>query len=102
MATTHGAPAMTSVPTAGDPLVDDLRDEKVLLLLKLSGPMNDRLEDLVHRTGYSKADLINFAVALFKTALDGVEEGKRVGIVNDDQELDTEFTGFHKNDSPVE
>jgi hypothetical protein len=101
MATTHDTPATTSGPQASVSVAHDFREEKLLLLLRLSGPMEERLDDLVRRTGHSKAEIINLSIALFKAALDGVEEGKRVGIVDDDRELDTEFTGFHKNGSPV-
>jgi hypothetical protein len=72
------------------------------ILLTLSGSTLKRLDDLVDRTGYDVAGVIATALTLYQMSLDAVEEGKRVGIVDDDREIDTEFTGFHKNDPTVE
>ncbi len=64
------------------------------LLLKLSPEMNGAIEDLMRRTGLPKADVLNMAVGLLKASADAVAEGKRVGIVAGDQELDMEFVGL--------
>ena len=101
MATIHEA-SITSAPSSeADPRRNPPESKNHLLLLSLTGPMHDRLEDLVSRSGYEKAELINLAVALFKASLDAIEEGKRVGIVDDDRDMQLEFRGFHKDDSTV-
>ncbi len=102
MATTIQVPVTLTVPTGSRTTADARNEGHYSLLLGLSEEMNSRIEDLAMRTGYDKAEVINLAVALFKASLDAVEDGKRVGIVEDDREMQTEFLGFHRNDPPVE
>ncbi len=72
------------------------------MVMEISGEMQIRLEDLIRRSGYDLGELFNVAIALFKVGLDAVEDGYRVGIVDDDREMSLDFTGFHKNDPPGE
>lgn len=95
MSPTSEAPVTLSVP---EPVhsAHEHEDEagRTYLLLGLTKPMNDRLEELALRSRISKAEIINRAVGLYKAAADAIAEGKRVGIASEDQELDTEFVGF--------
>ena len=68
--------------------------EATYLLLRLSPEMDRTIEDLMDRTGLSKADVLNMAVGFLKMASDATAEGKRVGIAGEDQELEVEITGL--------
>ena len=84
MATAQERPASFSMPNDSiESVRRSLIRERFSLLLSLSDEMEARVEDLVRRTGYDKGELLNMAIALFKAALDAVEEGQRVGVVED-------------------
>ncbi len=68
------------------------------LLLSLTEGTNRKIEDLTRRTGYDKGELIDVAMTLMQLSLQAVEEGKLVGVVAPDQDLELEFVGFHKDD----
>ena len=68
------------------------------LLLTLTDGTNRRIEDLSQQTGYDKGELIDIAMTLLQLSLQAVTEGKTVGVAAPDQELELEFTGFHKDD----
>ena len=69
-------------------------EEIVLLTLRLTPDVNALLEDLARRTGGTKADVFRMGVGLLKLSLDAIRDGKRVGAVRSDQDIDTEFVGF--------
>jgi hypothetical protein len=73
---------------------EDNQGPRVDFPLSLSPEMNRRIEELSERTKLPKEDVLNLAVGLLKAASDVIAEGKRVGIVDGDQELDEEFTGL--------
>ena len=75
-------------------LVGEPTPGRVLLTLEVSPHANAVLEDLAARFGTDKADVQRKAVGLLKLAMDARAEGKRVGAVEPDQDLDTEFVGF--------
>jgi hypothetical protein len=56
--------------------------------------MNTIVEELARRSGETRANIFNKAIVLFKKASDAASEGKRIGIADADQELETEFVGF--------
>ena len=64
------------------------------LLLGLTPEANQRIEELAQRTGDTKADLINKALGLYKAASDAHYNGLKVIILDEKQELETEFVGF--------
>ena len=65
------------------------------LLLTFSEELGARLDELVRRSGDSRADVLNQAIGLYKAVSDAIREGKRVGIVDDPEiELDTEIVGL--------
>ena len=68
--------------------------ENTYLLLRLSPEMDRAIEALMERTGLPKADVLNMAVGFLKTAADAIDEGKRIGIAGEEQELEVEFTGI--------
>ena len=67
---------------------------RVLLSLDLSPETNKLIEDLARQIKGSKGDVLRKAVGLFKLSMDAVNQGKKIGSVGPDQELDTEFVGF--------
>ena len=102
MATAQERPLSLTIPVASIPDLETLAENRHRVLLGLSDEMNDRIEDLICRTGYDQGELYNMAIALFKICHDAVEEGRRVGVVDDDREMAMDLTGFHKNDPPGE
>ena len=52
------------------------------------------LAELSAKTGESPNEIILKALALYKAAMEAVEQGKAVGIANDPKELEAEFVGF--------
>ncbi len=67
---------------------------RIFLKIDLSPEANALLDDLAHKIHGTKGEVFRRAVGLFKLAIDAVEQGKRVGAVDSDQELDTEFVGI--------
>ena len=95
MATTGEHPQATlSVPEGAKTIHDTVDQKRYQLRLSLSSEMNQALEQLARRYGTDKAEVLNLAVGLLKAFAAAVDEGKRVGIATDDQELDTEITGL--------
>ena len=86
------APATLSVPEGAKTIHDTLSDGRYHLVLGVSPEMNEVLEKLALRYGVEKADVLNRAVGLLNAFADAVDEGKRVGIATDEQELDIEIT----------
>jgi hypothetical protein len=68
--------------------------EDTFLLLRLSPEMDRVIEELMKHSALAKEEVINMAVGFLKTAADAIDEGKRVGIAREDQELEVEFTGI--------
>ena len=64
------------------------------LLLGMTEAVNGRVEELALRTGDSKADVFNKALALYWSALEAIDEGNRVGVAGPGQELETELIGY--------
>ena len=88
------SPMTLAVPPGACAIRDSHEKERHYLLLGLSEEMNSTLEDLAHRTDDTKADILNKAVGLYKLASDATREGKRVVIVDDNQEQENEIVGF--------
>ncbi|MEO6810093.1 MAG: DNA-binding protein [Isosphaeraceae bacterium] len=96
MATIDDRPITLTVPP-GSKFIPETRDDqgRTYLLLSLTEEMNEQLEQLALKTSEGvKADVIRKALGLFKLAVDAKDEGKRVGIADADQELETEFVGL--------
>jgi hypothetical protein len=101
MATVQERPLSVTIPVASVSDLEALAANRHRVLFGLTDEMQDRIEDLMARTGYDQGELFNMAIACFKMCLDAVEEGHRVGVVDDDRAMSLEFSGFHKND-PIE
>jgi hypothetical protein len=99
MATAQERPQSLTIPVTSLPDLEALAENRHRMLLIVSDEMNDRIEDLMRRTGYDKGELFDVAISCFKMCLDAAEEGKRVGVVDDDREMALEFSGYHKNDA---
>lgn len=67
---------------------------RVILALDLSERNNEILEQLMLEIGADKGEVIRRALSLFKLAIDGHNEGKRIGLATADQDLETEFDLF--------
>lgn len=88
---------MTLTAPEGAKTIHDTSDqERYHLVFGVSPEMNQTLEELALRYGpeMDKAGVLNLAVGLLKAFATAVDEGKRIGIATDDQELDTEITGL--------
>jgi hypothetical protein len=83
-----------SVPEGSKTIADTLEQGRLHLILGLSPEVNDMIEKLARRYGVDKADIFNRAIGLFNYLSDAAQEGKRVGIATDDQELDVEIEGI--------
>jgi predicted DNA-binding protein len=64
------------------------------MVLGVSGEMEERIEELAHRTGDTKAEVLNKAIGLYKLASDAARSGKRVVIVDDERDEENEIVGF--------
>lgn len=71
------------------------KKDKIKLSLEVSPELNATLENLVVQgSGSSKSEVLRKAIALMQVAVDARQQGKRVGIAEQDQPLATEFVGF--------
>jgi len=68
--------------------------ERIFLMLSMSQEMNAVIEELMRRSGCSKADILNRGVGLYKAVSDAVRAGKQVCVLDADGEIETEFVGF--------
>jgi hypothetical protein len=89
-------PQVTFQSESGVKWASDPEDAfRVHLQIVLSPEMNQIMERLRERYQMkSKADVINLAVGLLNRCARAAEEGKHVGIVGSDQELEVEFTSL--------
>jgi len=85
-----GVNAESFVKWASDPE----ESGRFFLSLDLSPETNALLEDLARKIHGTKGEVLRKAVGLFKLAMDAREQGKRVGTVGPDEDLETEFVGF--------
>ncbi|MGE5655095.1 MAG: DNA-binding protein [Actinomycetota bacterium] len=67
---------------------------KVRLNFVVSSDINETLEDLAQKTGGTKTEVFRRAIALMDLIVDAKQQGKRVGIAQKDQPLDTEIVGI--------
>jgi hypothetical protein len=56
--------------------------------------LNGFLDELSAKTGESPSEIMLKALALYKAAMEAVEQGKAVGIANEPSQLEAEFVGF--------
>lgn len=68
--------------------------EKVRLSLIVSPELNDTLNELAHKLGGTKSDVLRRAIALMEVMVDAKEQGKKIGIADKDQPLATEIIGI--------
>ncbi len=66
----------------------------VVLRLTISPELDAILDNMAEEVHGSKGDAILKALALFKIALDAKKEGKRIGILDDELNVEQEITGF--------
>lgn len=67
---------------------------KARLTLELSGMLNRKLEAIADEEGITKTDVLRKAIAFFDVAHQAAKNGKKVGVVGDDERLEKEFVGL--------
>jgi len=68
--------------------------EKVRMNLQLSAELSAMIESIAGDTGTNRSDVIRQALALMKVAHEAKKKGKRLGLVSDPEQLDTEIVGL--------
>ena len=64
------------------------------VVLKFSAEMNTTLDGLMQQTRLSKAQVLSMAVGLLDMAAQATRDGKRLAILDEQGEIETEFTGL--------
>ena len=73
---------------------DQGKPRKIRLTVDINSRLNDILTKLSNETGTSKSEIFRRAVALFDVAHEARNEGKHIGIADDQNKLDREFIGI--------
>lgn len=66
----------------------------VHLSLVLSPELNERLEQLAIANNVSKGEILQKSIALFDVVAEAKADNKRIGILNQDKQLETEIVGI--------
>ncbi|MYM84130.1 ribbon-helix-helix protein, CopG family [Duganella sp. FT50W] len=66
----------------------------VRLSLDMSPEANDLLERLASANGTTKSQILRRAVALYHVAHEATVSGKRIGVIDKDRNVVTEFVGL--------
>lgn len=72
----------------------DKMKEPVRLSLVVSPELNDRLEALATAGHISKSDVLRRAIALFDVAAEARKNHKRLGILDQNKQLENEIVGL--------
>jgi hypothetical protein len=87
--------------TITEPIVDQPHEdppddlpERYEMIVEIPAEVRAFLARLASETGGTEFDVLSKAFALYKVASDARREGKRIGILDDDFELDREIVGF--------
>ncbi len=68
--------------------------ESVRLSLVVSPELNERLEQLAANGHTSKSEILRKAIALFDVVAEAKAEKKRIGILDQNKQLETEIVGI--------
>lgn len=68
--------------------------ESVRLSLVVSPELNDRLEELATAGHITKSDVLRRAIALFDVAAEAKKNHKRLGILDQNKQLENEIVGL--------
>ncbi len=68
--------------------------KSIRLNLLLSPELNARLEQLATANNVSKVEILQKSIALFDVVSEAKAENKRIGILNQDKQLETEIVGI--------
>lgn len=68
--------------------------ESVRLNLLLPPELNERLERLAGANNVTKVEILQKSIALFDVVSEAKAENKRIGILNQDKQLETEIVGI--------
>lgn len=68
--------------------------ESVRLSLVVSPELNDRLEELASAGHITKSDVLRRAIALFDVAAEAKKNHKRLGILDQNKQLENEIVGL--------
>ncbi|WP_435011060.1 hypothetical protein P12x_002353 [Tundrisphaera lichenicola] len=87
---------MASLAETATGRIEDDRpeDSGYEMVLEISSETRSLLARLAAETGGTEFDVIGKALALYRTALDARREGRRIGILDPDDELGREIVGF--------
>jgi predicted transcriptional regulator len=69
-------------------------NESVRLTLVVSPELNERLEQLAANGHTSKSEVLRKAIALFDIVTEAKAEKKRIGILDQNKQLETEIVGI--------
>lgn len=70
------------------------RREPIRLSLIVSPELNELLEDLARAGHTCKSDVLRRSIALFDIAIEARRNNKRLGILDQDNNLETEIVGL--------
>ncbi len=73
---------------------DPPEDDGCEMVLEISSETRNLLARLAAESGGTEFDVIGKAVALYRIAMNARREGKRIGIIDADDDLDREIIGF--------
>jgi len=68
--------------------------KRIRLSLDVSRELNATLERLAGSTGSTKSDVLRRAIALMEVAVQAKSQGKKLGVANSEQTLETEIVGL--------
>lgn len=68
--------------------------DSVRLSLVVSPELNERLEQLASQNHTTKSEILRKAVILFDVASEAKAQKKRLGILNENKQLETEIIGI--------
>ncbi len=68
--------------------------ESIPLNLLLSPELNERLEQLATANNVTKIEILQKSIALFDVVSEAKAGNKRIGILNQDKQLETEIVGI--------
>ena len=71
-----------------------VENQSVPLNLLLSPELNERLEQLATANNVTKVEILQKSIALFDVVFEAKAENKRIGILNQDKQLETEIVGI--------
>ncbi|HLO50402.1 MAG TPA: DNA-binding protein [Kamptonema sp.] len=73
------------------------KGQRIQISLDVSPEVYETLESLAQKMKGDTSEVFRKAIALLKIAVEAEEDGKKMGVANKDQTLDTEILGILPN-----